>query len=244
MSETIYKNLASVVVPEGVLPGAEFKIQFACVVKGEPSSKEKQLWRASGQVPVIVQRQCEPGSEKRHGMRPSEQVRAAGGAAKAIDSIQTIGFCIGNWATAEEMPFEACAEDVGWLPGPAGGGRALPPFTGKTPGPDPKLFSARSTARQIMQQAQFTPEYCDKVVALAKQHAYAWSRHHSCKDGVERAFHAGDLRREHFELWIGISILIAMLNVSIPVQELWNWRSHRCMIHSWTPPAHLTAFGG
>ena len=102
MSETIYKNLASVVVPEGVLPGAEFKIQFACVVKGEPSSKEKQLWRASGQVPVIVQRQCEPGSEKRHGMRPSEQVRAAGGAAKAIDSIQTIGFCIGNWATAQK----------------------------------------------------------------------------------------------------------------------------------------------
>ena len=44
--------------------------------KANTVSKEKQLWRASGQVPVIVQRQCEPGSEKRHGMRPSEQVRA------------------------------------------------------------------------------------------------------------------------------------------------------------------------
>ena len=126
--------------------------------------------------------------------------------------------------TAEWMPLECHADDVGWVPGPVGGpcGRAQPAFTGGPIGPADTSLDAQSDSRRIMESAQFSARYKARVVVLARQHCAAWQGAHSNKDGVERAFCAADLCPEHFELWIAVRIKIAMLNSAVPAKWLWD----------------------
>ena len=56
---------------------------------------------------------------------------------------------MGEWEEEDEfMPPEKREEDTGWKPGPIE--RALPPFTGPTPGPSDPSINADSTPREIM----------------------------------------------------------------------------------------------
>ena len=208
-------------VPSQVPPGGKFYVLLPSTGRGSAAGTAKAVWRASGCSPAIQPRNVHAVAGARHAHRPSAR---AGGSQRAANNFITTDVQVSTWTTGEELPWELCAEDVGWLPGPVGGssGRARPRFKGAQPGPtDPSL--GRSTgARRIMQSVQFTARYLQRVVELAQQHVAAWARTHTASDAVERAFKAELLRPEHVELWLAIRARIAMVNVGIPAAWLWD----------------------
>jgi len=216
-----FSSLAAVVVPPAALPGAQFAVQLACRKGGEASECTRQLWRASGNWPVIQPQVVQSVAGQRHTQRPSA---LAGKGKRAIDSVTSIAVQVDSWETSEELPFGCVESDVGWLPGPVGGssGRELPPFKGRRPGPSDPSLTAGTGARRIMRAVQFTPAYKERVVALARQHAVAWASAHSTPDAVERSFHASCLEPDHFELWIAVRLRIAAVNSAIAARHLWD----------------------
>ena len=224
----VYAKLGDVKVPQGVQPGGEFEVALAgrkSNATGLQSVNKKKLWRASGNVPVIVPRDCSEVAGARYSHRPSAQRRASGTLPGRSDPFDAQEQHINNWATSEEMPFEVNAADVGWLPGPVGGtkGRLRPRFTGPRPGvPRGVGLNANSNNREIMQSVQLCPRYLQKWRILTVQHCHAWRQTHRTLDSIERAWNASDLRDEHFELWLAARVRIAMLNVAVPAEALWK----------------------
>lgn len=229
-STGVYGSLEDVVVPDGTPPGASFKV----FVQGRRGNKSvpiaKQLWRASGQVPIIQQRVVTTVTGPRHAQRPSAQAQrsTADRSARAIDHVQSQPAAVDSWIGTAELPYELNPADVGWLPGPVGGsaGRALPAFTGAPSGPKNVRLTARSTARTILRDLHFTPNFLSLVLKQTRNHAAAWSRDHPAADGTERAFHRDRLVAEHVELWFAARVLIAQLNPSVPMEQLWNSNSY------------------
>ena len=221
----VYSKLEDVSAPADLPGGGSFNVEWACTKNGRAAVTTKQLWKASGPWPVIQQRVVATVAGSRKSVRPYKQHSAPGTVLRAGRHIELFPTNLADHSeTAEWMPLECHADDVGWVPGPVGGpcGRAQPAFTGGPIGPTDTSLDAQSDSRRIMESAQFSARYKARVVVLARQHCAAWQGAHSNKDGVERAFCAADLCPEHFELWIAVRIKIAMLNSAVPAKWLWD----------------------
>ena len=157
--------------------------------------------------------------------RPSAIARRDGHR-NSLDAFATTQVTIPNqqWASLQELPAEGKQEDIGWLPGPVGGGagRTWPAYTGAPMGPTDASLNSSSTARQVMHSLLLTDTYCSRMVMYATQHNAEWARKHPNPDGVQRAFCASDLRNEHVELWHAIKVRIALLNPAVPARVLWT----------------------
>ena len=108
--------------------GAPFDIYIMRKRKGRQVPVKQTLWRASGKAPIIHGRHAERVTGARHALRPSAERNSK------VPSQSEMSSCeISEWAGQDELPFETCAEDVGWLPGPVGGsgGRDRPAFLGR-----------------------------------------------------------------------------------------------------------------
>ena len=112
-------ELAGAVVPEGTAPGGEFAVPVVRRRRGEAVQESKSCWRASGNWPTIQPRTVHTVPGRRHDQRPSAAIT---GGQRAVDTISTYAVQAASWEAAEELPFEAAQADVGWLPGPVGGG--------------------------------------------------------------------------------------------------------------------------
>ena len=228
----VYAKIDDVRVPEGVPRGGEFEVALAgrrSRSTGEQTTINKKLWRASGMWPTIVPRGCNEVAGERYSYRPSAQRRASDALRGRSDPFGAQEQHVSNWATTEEMPFETNAADIGWLPGPVGGtrGRLRPRFTGPRPGvPRGVGLNANSTNREIVRSVQLCPRYLQRWRILTVQHCHAWRQTHRTLDSIERAWNASDLRDEHFELWLAARVRIAMLNVAVPAEALWDKSHH------------------
>jgi hypothetical protein len=229
-AEAVYTSLSDVRVPARVRPGAAFTVRLAATRNGHRKSVVRQLSRASGAAPAIVAAKVEAVGGWRHEQRPYAIARAAARSAGAsgIDHIRSETVSVASWASSEQLPFEAKAEDVGWLPGPVNGnaGRAMPRFDGPAMGVRSGRLSSRSSARMIMRQAAFTTAFRQAAVQQSQQHAAAWHDKHDELDGVERAWDAADLTGDHIELWFAANVRLAAMNAAIPASKLWEQRHH------------------
>ena len=187
---------------------------------------QKTLYRATGNWPVVQQRQVRVVPVRRDSRRPQASRRGAATESYGA-TVKQHAADGGTWETSEELPFEQHPEDVGWLPGPVGGdaGRSMPKFKGKRPGPTDTALNARSTSRQIVQSIHATPAFCVKVTEWAKGHCKDWRKHHGM-DSIERAVNLDMLKPEHYEVWLAARIRIASLNPAIPAAYLWDRHHH------------------
>ena len=228
-ADAIYSSLSDVRVPASVAPGAAFTVRLAAKRNGRSTSVAKELLRASGAAPIVVPAKVAAATGRRHDQRPFAVARAAAGyaTASAIDEVRSETLSMASWASTEELPFEAKAEDVGWLPGPVNGnaGRPMPRFDGPAMGVRAGRLSSRSSARIIMRQAAFTAEFRKAAVEQSREHAAAWQRSRSSLDGVERAWDAAELTGDHVELWYATNVRLAAINPAIPASKLWE-RGH------------------
>ena len=228
--EAVYSSVEAVPVPDGVSAGQEFTALVWGRRGGQRAAVRKHLWRASGLAPIVVQPSFSTGQGARHQYRPSTVARRATGStsAVAIDRITTEPASVTQWVSADDMPPELNAADVGWLPGPVGGvvGRTLPAFTGRPMGPRDSALSSSSTARQIMRSVQFSRTYREKVVHCTRQHVEHWQSTRNHLDGTERAFKVEHFKGEHVELWFAVSLRVAKLNPAIPASRLWEPKHH------------------
>lgn len=222
----IYESVGDVVVPNGIAPGGAFTVRVNGIRNRQKTAVSKQLFRASGYAPIIVPPSVERAEGPRHAQRPSAIARATlhSRTACSLDAVPYKPCSVATWVSQQQLPFEAHAEDVGWLAGPVNGtsGRPMPAFTGPAYGVRNKRLTARSSARTIMRSAQFTHQFRQLCVQQAQQHAAAWSESHHPPDGIERAWRAADLRGEHVELWYAACVRLAALNPALPASQLWD----------------------
>lgn len=214
--ERTFSKLDAVTVPPGVGPGEPFEVW---ITKKHGGLTKRTLYRAAGNVPAWHARQVSAVSGPRYSQRPSKLSTAdPEHASRTSPALQM------EWDSGVEMPFECHAEDVGWLPGPAGGssGRPRPDFLGRRMGPRDRAWARQASAREIMKRLQFSDVYLDLMLRQARQHAHAWSQTHSRPDGIERSWHASELRREHCELWFAARVRIATLSQSVPIAWLYD----------------------
>lgn len=229
--EPVYASIDAVPVPADVLPGQAFTALVWGKRAGQRVPVKKQLWRATGQAPIIVRASAHQGEGARFDHRPAAVARSAEGSWRAspIDHISLEECGVEQWVSNLEMPPEVHSDDVGWLPGPVGGsaGRDMPEFTGPPMGSRDSKLSLNSTARAIMRAVQFTRKFKEKVVACTKAHAQSWQAARERLDSTERSFNAANFKAEHVELFFAIAVRLAKLNPAIPARRLWD-HTHHC----------------
>ena len=219
--ELVYTSVDDVPVPPETPPGGT----FTALVKPARAvcPRRVKLWRATGQVPIIVtsQRQQLPAGA-RWSQRPSAQRRQQGGRRRGDAATSTLR--IEQWSTAFEMEPELHEEDIGWQAGPVGGpaGRPRPAFTGPRPGPRGTPIDKNSSATAVMRRVMLTPQRQAAVLAALRGHAAAWSAAHAAADSTEAAFDADDVTEDHLTLYYCAEIRAAMLNPALPVASLWD----------------------
>ena len=188
----VFASLEQVQVPPGTAAGGELTVSIQAKRKGQTVAVAKQLWRASGRMPVVQPRKVQESFEPRHSLRPSalERVRMNDSRAQPIDGDNVRPAGARRWVGDMELPFETNAADIGWLPGPVNGnaGRAMPVFQGAPAGFTSTLITGKSSARTVMRRVQLSPAFKAHVVDRTKAHSEAWDRVHNEKDGVERSF--------------------------------------------------------
>ena len=149
-----YASVDAVNVPSGIAPGAHFTAHVWATRRGERVAVSKHFWRASGNVPCIMQPDVAVAQGPRHAQRPRAVARRLSGdvGAQAIDHLQSQQCRVTQWQTAVEMPIELNAADVGWLPGPVNGnaGRAMPAFTGTPSGTRDRELSSRTISEKTL----------------------------------------------------------------------------------------------
>ena len=229
-AQPVYASVDAVSVPDGVAPGEHFTARLWANQRGERVPRSKNIWRASGNVAVVVHEQAATLNVPRHSQRPSALARRkAGAGAQAIDHLEFAQCSVTQWKSEIEMPTELHADDVGWLPGPVNGstGRAMPAFTGQPSGPRDPSLTSRSSARQIMRSVQFSRSFKQHVLKLTREHQQCWAAEHAVADSIERSFRPVDLQQVHVELWFALALRVAKLNPAIAADKLWD-STHHC----------------
>ena len=126
----IYESVGDVVVPNGIAPGGAFTVRVNGIRNRQKTAVSKQLFRASGYAPIIVPPSVERAEGPRHAQRPSAIARATlhSRTACSLDAVPYKPCSVATWVSQQQLPFEAHAEDVGWLAGPVNGtsGRPMP----------------------------------------------------------------------------------------------------------------------
>ena len=151
-SPTAHSSMEAVEVPDGIAPGASFKVLLPKKRSGRNVLMEHTLWKPSGPAPLLQRGVMTLAQGPRHALRPHAVAKQAKGRnAKAVDNFVTAPANVSAWQSAEQLPFEVDEEDVGWLPGPVNGngGRLMPAFTGASMGIREPGLSSRSSARGV-----------------------------------------------------------------------------------------------
>ena len=221
-----FSTVADVRVPDGVAPGASFKVTIQRADRPYAKARVIELWRASGLEPAVQARCVEPASGLRHRQRPEAcAARAAGRTgAKMIDEYSTVPAALDASPTTVELPFETKEDDIGWLPGPVNGsaGRAIPTFTGKPMGAANHRWSAATKPSTIMKKVHMSDEYVDYIHGAAAAHAAAWQEERGASSAIERAWNASHLKRPHYALWLTAHLRVCRLNPAIAAKVLWT----------------------
>lgn len=160
MQQPVLERLDAARVPDGTPLGSAFSVLVYAKRGTDRVPVPRSLYRASGNIPVIVDRRVRTVSGARHQHRPSADASVSTGSRfERADPFGTSPVQPQQWASQQELPFELHGNDVGWLPGPVGGnaGRAAPPFTGTRMGVSSASgLTADSSARAVLRVVQFT----------------------------------------------------------------------------------------
>ena len=229
--QLVHHGLSTVQVPTSTALGGMFTVDMWGVRKGKTVAVPKSLWRASGQAPLTQLRRVTVSDQSRSAERPSAVARAASGGQRA--RIQdtyvsnTSSVVEQQLASAAELPFEAHADDIGWLPGPVNGGvgRDMPSFSGPPMGARDPSLKSRTPARAIVRSIVLSSPILAQIISLCNGHVSHWQSSRSRLDGIERAFNVADLKPEHIELWLAVGMRLAALNPAIPAKVLWDSES-------------------
>ena len=110
MRMSAYATLEQVQVPPDTAAGGEFTVSIQAKRKGQTVAVAKQLWRASGKMPIVQPRKVQETTEPRHSLRPSalERLRMDDSRAQPVDGDQSRPAGARRWVGELELPFGQC----------------------------------------------------------------------------------------------------------------------------------------